>query len=91
LRQALLQILIGSGERENIEPYGLRWGTPEQVADRLRAYGEAGLRHVVIELASALSSRWAAFYGLLAMRKIARLLKTGRRPGAARTPRRFPV
>jgi phthiodiolone/phenolphthiodiolone dimycocerosates ketoreductase len=57
---------------------GLLWGTPEQVADKLRAFGEAGVRHVVLFPASALLSRRAAIYGLLAIRKIARLLKNSR-------------
>jgi phthiodiolone/phenolphthiodiolone dimycocerosates ketoreductase len=52
-------------------------GTPEQVVSRLRQFGEAGLRHVVLTLASALFSRRAAVYGLRATRTIARLLKNG--------------
>jgi phthiodiolone/phenolphthiodiolone dimycocerosates ketoreductase len=55
--------------------YGLLWGTPEQVANKLRAFGEAGARHVVLFLASAMLSRQAAFYGLWAIRKIARWLR----------------
>jgi phthiodiolone/phenolphthiodiolone dimycocerosates ketoreductase len=55
--------------------YGLLWGTPEHVAGQLRAWGEAGLRHVVLDVASALLSRRAAIYGLVAVRRIARLLK----------------
>ncbi|HLZ08300.1 MAG TPA: LLM class flavin-dependent oxidoreductase [Chloroflexota bacterium] len=57
--------------------YGLVWGTPEQIADKLRAFGDAGLRHVVLDLASALVSRRATLYGLFAIRKIAGLLKRG--------------
>lgn len=56
---------------------GLLWGTPEQVAGKLRAFGEAGVRHVVLFPASALLSRRAGIYGLLAIRKIARLLRNG--------------
>lgn len=56
--------------------YGLLWGTPEQVASRLRAFGEVGLRHVVLSLASALISRRVALYGLRAIRSIARLLSS---------------
>jgi phthiodiolone/phenolphthiodiolone dimycocerosates ketoreductase len=55
---------------------GLVWGTPEQVASKLRAFGDVGLRHVVLELASALISRRAAIYGLRAIRRIARLLSS---------------
>ena len=54
------------------------WGTPEQVASRLRAFGEAGLRHVVLTLTSALFSKRMAVYGLRATRTIARLLNNGR-------------
>jgi phthiodiolone/phenolphthiodiolone dimycocerosates ketoreductase len=56
---------------------GLLWGTPEQIADKLRTFGEAGLRHVVLFPASAILSRRASIYGLLAVRKIARLLRNG--------------
>lgn len=59
--------------------YGLLWGTPEQVADQLRAFGAAGVRHVVLLLASAMASRQAAIYGLRATRKIVGLLRNGRR------------
>jgi phthiodiolone/phenolphthiodiolone dimycocerosates ketoreductase len=55
--------------------HGLLWGTPEQVATKLRAFGQAGLRHVVLDVASALLSRRAALYGLLAVRRIARSLR----------------
>ncbi len=54
--------------------YALLGGTPEQVASKLRAFEEVGLRHVVLNLASALISRQAAIYGLRAIRRIARLL-----------------
>src|SRR6266550_3383089 len=58
--------------------YGLLWGTPEQVAGKLRAYGEVGVRHVVLVPISAIVSRRASIYGLWAIRKIARWL---RKPG----------
>lgn len=58
--------------------HGLLWGTPEQVAGKLRAFGEAGARHVVLSPASAIVSRRAAIYGLLAIRKIAGLLRNDR-------------
>ncbi len=38
------------------------WGTPERVTDRLRDFGEAGLRYTVLELASAAVSPKAAGY-----------------------------
>lgn len=52
-------------------------GTLEDVVDRLRAYGEAGARHVVLSLSSALFSRRAAIYGQLAVPRIAWLLRSG--------------
>src|SRR5438067_97063 len=55
--------------------YGLLWGTPEQVAGKLRAYGEVGVRHVVLVPISAIFSRRASIYGLWAIRKIARWLR----------------
>src|SRR5581483_12512910 len=54
---------------------GLLWGTPEQIANKLQAFSEVGVRHMVLFPASALQSRRAAIYGLLAIRKIARLLR----------------
>jgi phthiodiolone/phenolphthiodiolone dimycocerosates ketoreductase len=53
----------------------LAWGTPEQVASRLRAFGEVGLRHAVLDLISPAISKRAAIYGLRATRTIARLLR----------------
>lgn len=54
---------------------GLLWGTPQQIAAKLRAFSEAGARHIVLFPASALLSRRAAIYGLLAIRQIAHLLR----------------
>ena len=56
----------------------LMWGTPEQIADKLKAFGEAGMRHVVLAPVSGLVSQRAALYGLWAMKKIARSLSGGR-------------
>jgi phthiodiolone/phenolphthiodiolone dimycocerosates ketoreductase len=56
----------------------LIWGTPEQVTSKLKKFGEAGLRHVVLSLVSTLISKRAAIYGLRATRKIARLAGSGR-------------
>jgi phthiodiolone/phenolphthiodiolone dimycocerosates ketoreductase len=53
------------------------WGTPEQVVSRLKDFGRAGLRHVVLTLTSALLSRRAAVHGLRATRRIARALAKG--------------
>jgi phthiodiolone/phenolphthiodiolone dimycocerosates ketoreductase len=56
---------------------GVIYGTPAQVIARLRAYSEAGLRHVVPQLMSAAVSRRAALYGLYALRVISRALASG--------------
>jgi phthiodiolone/phenolphthiodiolone dimycocerosates ketoreductase len=56
---------------------GLIWGTPQQVVDKLRAFSDAGVRHMVIFPASALLSRRLAIYGLMAIRSIARSLRNG--------------
>jgi len=56
----------------------LMWGTPEQVANKLKTFGEVGLRHVVIVLLSPAISKRAALYGLRATRRIARLLGSRR-------------
>jgi len=52
----------------------LMWGTPEQVAGKLKAFGEVGLRHVDLAPVSGLVSKRAALYGIRATRTIARLL-----------------
>jgi phthiodiolone/phenolphthiodiolone dimycocerosates ketoreductase len=52
-------------------------GTLPQVVERLRAYGAAGARHVVLSLSSALFSRRAALFGQLAVPAIARRLRRG--------------
>ncbi|HEX5165427.1 MAG TPA: LLM class flavin-dependent oxidoreductase, partial [Thermomicrobiales bacterium] len=51
------------------------WGTPERVTERLRDFGAAGLRYVVIEVVSAAVSPKAAGYSLVALRKIAGALR----------------
>ena len=56
----------------------LLWGTPEQVAAKLRAFGDAGVRHVVLAPVSGLVSRRAALYGLWATGRIARSLSERR-------------
>lgn len=52
----------------------LLWGTPDQVVTKLRAFGDAGLRHVVLAPVSGLVSKRAALYGLSATGRIARSL-----------------
>jgi phthiodiolone/phenolphthiodiolone dimycocerosates ketoreductase len=58
--------------------YGILWGTPEQVARKLRAFGEVGVRHVVLSPISVIVSRRTTIYGLWAIRKIAQLLRNAR-------------
>lgn len=43
----------------------LLWGTTEQVVAKLRAFGDAGLRHVVLAPVSGLVSKQAADFGPL--------------------------
>jgi phthiodiolone/phenolphthiodiolone dimycocerosates ketoreductase len=52
----------------------LLWGTPEQVARKIREFGNAGLRHIVLAPLSGLVSRRAAIYSLRALYEIKRLL-----------------
>ncbi|HEV2065778.1 MAG TPA: LLM class flavin-dependent oxidoreductase [Thermomicrobiales bacterium] len=56
---------------------GLLWGTPEQVVAKVRAFGEAGLRHVVPLVASAAVSPEAAGYSMEAMAGVAQALRSG--------------
>ena len=56
----------------------LLWGTPPQIIDKLREFGDAGLRHVVLAPVSGLVSAKAALYAFWAMRPIAHALH---RPG----------
>jgi phthiodiolone/phenolphthiodiolone dimycocerosates ketoreductase len=52
-------------------------GTPEQIVARLRDFGDAGLRYVMLDIASATVSAQAAAYGLWAARKIRVALARG--------------
>jgi len=52
----------------------LVWGTPDMVAQRLRAYAHAGARQINVELASATVSRRAALYAVSSLRGIAKEL-----------------
>ena len=53
----------------------LLWGTPAQVTAKLRAFGDAGLRHVVLAPVSGLVSKKAALYGIRATGQVARALR----------------
>ena len=52
----------------------LLWGGPQQVAAKLEAFGDAGMRHVILAPVSGLVSRRAALYGLWATGRIAHSL-----------------
>jgi phthiodiolone/phenolphthiodiolone dimycocerosates ketoreductase len=67
---------IAAVPREMLE--GFIWGTPEQVLAKLRAFGDAGMRHVVAALASAAVSPEAAAYGMEAMAAIGQALRSGK-------------
>jgi len=54
---------------------GLIWGTPSEVATRLKAFGDAGMRHVVPQTISAAISKKHALYSLRALRQIASELR----------------
>ncbi len=53
------------------------WGTPDQVIRRIRALGEAGLRHVSIAPASAVAGRRMAVWAIRATVAMARRLRRG--------------
>jgi phthiodiolone/phenolphthiodiolone dimycocerosates ketoreductase len=57
---------------------GLVVGTPQEVVTRLRAFGEAGVQHVVLSLSSAIFSRRAAVYAQLTIPRIAWMLRSGK-------------
>jgi phthiodiolone/phenolphthiodiolone dimycocerosates ketoreductase len=71
-----VEAAIDAVPREMVE--ALIWGTPDRVAATLRAFGDAGLRHVVPLLASAVVSPEAAAYSMAAMAEIAPALRSGR-------------
>lgn len=54
----------------------INWGTPERVASRLRDFGNAGVRHVNLELVSAAVSPKAALYAPWAARQVSRMLRS---------------
>jgi len=51
------------------------WGTVEQIKRRLGDFADAGLRHLVLQPASALVSKRSALYSMAAVVRIARALK----------------
>jgi phthiodiolone/phenolphthiodiolone dimycocerosates ketoreductase len=53
------------------------WGTPDQVVSKLRAYGEAGLRHVVPFIVSPAISPEAAQFTSEALPAMTRALTSG--------------
>ena len=73
---------IAAVPRELLTEGPLLWGTPAQAARTLAAYGEAGLRHVVMAPISGLVSPRAALIALRATRTIARALARLDDPGS---------
>ena len=55
----------------------LVWGTPDDLFERFSAYRDAGLRHLVMQPASAMISRRDALYSLRAVVSIQRKLRRG--------------
>jgi phthiodiolone/phenolphthiodiolone dimycocerosates ketoreductase len=56
--------------------YGYLWGTPAHVAGQLRALGDVGLRHVVVDLGAQMSvSPRACLYGMVAVQRIVRMVR----------------
>ncbi len=66
---------IAAVPRAVVEEGPLLWGSTEQVVIKLRAFGDAGLRHVVLAPVSGLVSQRAALYGLWAVGRIAGALR----------------
>ncbi len=54
------------------------WGTPDQVVAKIRAYGDAGLRHVVLAPLSALVSKRTALSTMRGLVHISRRLRSGK-------------
>lgn len=85
-----IEAAIAAVPPELLEEGPLLWGTPAQVTRKLREFGDAGLRHVVLAPISGLVSRRAAIYSLRALYEIKRLLSKGSKSlpesGTASTP-----
>lgn len=81
--RATLDAAIAAVPDELIAEGPLLWGTPERIEARLRSFGAAGLRHVVLAPVSGLISRNAALYGLWATGRIARRVRADRGPTSA--------
>lgn len=71
-----------------VEEGPLLWGSIQQVVTRLRAFGHAGLGHVVLAPVSGLVSQQAALYGLWAVGRIARALRGSATPNGRTSTRR---
>lgn len=73
--RATMDAAIAAVPDDLVTEGALLWGAPDQVVARLRAFGDAGMRHVVLAPVSGLVSRRAALYGLWATGRIARSLR----------------
>ncbi|ARG56180.1 LLM class flavin-dependent oxidoreductase [Mycobacterium kansasii] len=73
--RATMDDAIAAVPEELVAEGPLLWGSPDQVVSRLREFGDAGLRHVVLAPVSGLVSKHAAGYGLWATGRVARSLR----------------
>ncbi len=73
--RALIEDAVAAVPESVMTDGPLLWGTAERVAAKLRAFGEAGMRHVVLAPVSGLVSKKAALYGLRATAQVARALR----------------
>lgn len=73
--RSLIEEAIASVPESVMTDGPLLWGTPDQVVAKLRAFGESGMRHVVLAPVSGLVSKRAALYGLRATAHVARALQ----------------
>ena len=73
--RAVVEAAIAAVPEQVMTDGPLLWGTPAQVIAKLRAFGEAGMRHVIVAPVSGLVSSRAALYGLRATAQVARALR----------------
>ncbi len=71
-----MEDLIAQVPAELLEE-GVIWGGPDRIVAKLRALGEAGLRHVVLAPLSALVSKRSAAGSLRVLARVSRRLRAG--------------
>lgn len=69
--RSTLDTALGCVPDEMMTDGQLLWGTPRQIAKRLRDFGDAGMRHVVLAPMSAMLSNRSWMYTPVALRAIA--------------------